>query len=194
MSSLAEISFSGWPMDELTAVRTSRTGDRGAFGVLIERYYKSIYRYAYQCIGNHQDADDICQETFLRALGNIHALKDGERFKGWIFQIATNLSRKRIKSMKFEKVTTADFDYLSKHSENEGKQPFENLSGREKAAVIRDELRKMPEHIRMATILVLIEGLTQKETSAALNRSPSAICRDIEIGKDRLRQRLKKLI
>jgi RNA polymerase sigma-70 factor (ECF subfamily) len=181
-------------MNELAAVRTSQTGDRGAFGVLIERYYKSIYRYAYQCIGNHQDADDICQETFLRALGNIHALKDGKRFKGWIFQIATNLSRKRIKSMKSEKVTTTDFDFLPQHVEDKSTQPLEKISGREKAAVIQDELRKMPKHIRMATILVLIEGLSQKETAEALNRSQSAICRDIEIGKDRLRQRLQKLI
>ena len=182
-------------MDELAAVRTSQAGNRGAFGVLIERYYKSIYRYAYQCIGNHQDADDICQETFLRALDNIRDLKDGEKFKGWIFQIAANLSRKRIKNLKFEKdmVTAADVDFLPHSSENKG-TPLENLSGREKAAVIRDELRKMPEHMRMATILVLIEGLTQKETADILNRSQSAICRDIEIGKDRLRQRLQKLI
>ena len=183
-------------MDELEAVRTSRNGDRDAFGVLIERYYKSIYRYAYQCVRNHQDADDICQETFLKALDNIRSLKDGKRFKGWIFQIATNLSRKRIKNISFEKnmITETSVDFLPQRSENKYTQPFENLSGREKAAMIQDELWKMPEHIRMATILVLIEGLTQKETAEVLNRSESSISRDIEIGKDRLRQRLKKLI
>jgi RNA polymerase sigma-70 factor (ECF subfamily) len=183
-------------MDELTAVKTSRNGDRNAFGVLIERYYKSIYRYAYQCVGNHQDADDICQETFLRALNNIRALKDDKRFKGWIFQIATNLSRKRVKNMSFEKniVTATDSDFLPRRSENKCTQPFKNVIGREKVAVIQDELWKMPEHIRTATILVLIEGFSQKETAEVLNRSQSSISRDIEIGKDRLRQRLQKLI
>jgi RNA polymerase sigma-70 factor (ECF subfamily) len=182
-------------MDELAAVRTSQAGDRGAFGVLIERYYKSIYRYAYQFVGNHQDADDICQETFLRALDNIQTLKDGEKFKGWIFQIATNLSRKRIKNMKFEKnmATAAPVDFFPQYSENKN-APFENVTSREKAAVIQDELWKMPEHIRTATILVLIEGLSQQETADILNRSESTISRDLEIGKDWLRQRLQKFI
>jgi len=183
-------------MDELEAIQASRAGDKTAFSRLIEQYYKNIYRYAYQCTGNHQDADDICQETFLRALDNIRDLKDGKRFKGWIFKIASNLSRKRIKSVKFEKnmITSTSVDFLPQRSENKVTQPFENLSVKEKAVIIQDELRKMPEHIRMTTILVLIEGLTQKETAEVLNRSESAVSRDMDIGKDWLRQRLQKLI
>jgi len=183
-------------MDEITAVKACQAGDDTAFSILISRYYRNIYRYAYQCIGNHQDADDICQETFLRAFDNIKTLKDGKRFKGWIFKIASNLSRKRIKSMKFEKnmVTATTVDSLPQCSGNKDMQPFESLSGREKVTVIQEELRRMPEHMRMATIMVLIEGLTQKETAEILNRSESTISRDIDIGKERLRQRLQKLI
>jgi len=182
-------------MDEVALVKASQAGDKTAFGMLIDRYYKNIYQYAYQCMGNHQDSDDICQETFFRAFDNIRMLKDAKKFKGWIFKIASNLSRKRIKNIRVEKniLTTACVDSLIQRSEDNGTQPFENLSGRENAIMIQEELQKMPEHIRMATVLVLIEGQTQKETAEILNCSESTISRDLDIGRAWLRKRLRNL-
>ena len=87
-------------MDDLLLVGPSQAGDKAAFGSLIDRYYKSIYRFAFQCTGSHHDADEVCQETFLRAFEHIRKLKDGRYFKGWIFMIASNLLRKRAKQRK----------------------------------------------------------------------------------------------
>jgi RNA polymerase sigma-70 factor (ECF subfamily) len=178
-------------MDDLTAVKKSQAGNKAAFGFLIDRYYKSIYRYAFQCIGNHQDADDICQETFLRALDRIQQLKDGGRFKGWIFMIASNLYRKRVKDKKY-KTTTADVSI--EQLQDTGFQPLENLSVKEKAMLIQKQLRKMPEQIRMTIVLVLIEGLTQKETAEILDCSESTISRNLDSGRECLRNSLRDLI
>ncbi|MBN2182431.1 MAG: RNA polymerase sigma factor [Sedimentisphaerales bacterium] len=179
-------------MDEEAAVKTSRAGDKTAFSLLIEQYYKNIYRYAYQFTGSHQDADDICQETFLRAYENIEALKDGKNFKGWIFRIATNLSRKRIKKLKLRDGIVSNF--LPQQNGDKQRQPIEELSVREKALLINRELQKMPEQLRMATTLVLIEGQTQKETAEILDCSESTVSRDVEKGRDWLRSRLENLL
>lgn len=182
-------------MDELTAVKLSQAGNKAAFGVLIDNNYKNVYRYAYQFIGNHQDADDICQETFLRAFDNIGTLKDGKRFKEWIFKIASNLSRKCIKKVKLnKKMISTSADSLDKLYENNETQPFENLSEKEKTVIIQKQIQKMPEHLRMVTVLVLMENITQKEAAEILNRSEPTISRDLNNAKNWLRNKLRNLI
>ncbi len=121
-------------MDDLLLVGSSQKGDRLAFGSLIDRYYKGIYRFAFQYTGSHHDADEICQETFLRAIENIRKLKDGNCFKGWIFMIASNLLRKRAKDIKREKTLDMEnpISVAVKLAEDKSVQPFETLYTKEK--------------------------------------------------------------
>ena len=183
-------------MDELGAIRASQAGDRTAFGVLIDRYYKSIYRLAYQFTGNHQDADDVCQETFFRAFGNIRRLRDSSRFKEWIFVIASNLLRKRVKDARYHrKLVTRAADSISRElSEDEDVRPFERLASKEKAMIIHKQLRKMPEHMRLVTILILMEGFTQKDTAGILNCSEASVSRHLGAARNWLRAKLQNLI
>ena len=179
-------------MEELAAVKASQTGDKTAFGMLIDQYYKSIYRYAFQYTGNHQDADDICQETFLRAFDSINQLKDGNRFKGWIFTIASNISRGKIK----DKIHKSDFLNCSRilYENNDADEPLQKLSGKERAAVIHNQLQEMPERLRIITTLVIIEDFKQKDVSKILNCSEPSVSRDLENARNWLRIRLRHLI
>lgn len=182
-------------MDELTAVKASQAGDKTAFGLLVDQHYKNIYRYAFHCTGNHQDADDICQETFLRAFDRIGQLKNGTSFKEWIFTIASNLSRKRIKKMKINRnFVSQSIDTLNQSPESNEIQPFENLTKKEKALIIREQLQEMSEHLRMVTVLVLMENVAQKEAAKILNRSEPSISRDLNEARALLQSRLQKLI
>jgi len=183
-------------MDELAAVRTSQAGDRAAFGALIDRYYKKIYRFAYQFTGSHHDADDVCQETFLRAFDNIKKLKDCDCFKGWIFMIASNLLRKHIKQTEYKKTLSAKLlDIASVEvAEDESTQPFETLSSKEKAMIIHKQLQTMPELMRLVTILILMEGLTQKDAAGILTCSEATVSRQLDAARNWLRARLQNLI
>jgi RNA polymerase sigma-70 factor (ECF subfamily) len=182
-------------MDELAAVTASQAGDKAAFGILIDRHYKNIYRYAYHCTGNHQDADDICQETFLRAYDRIGQLKNESCFREWLFTIASNLSRKRIKKMKINRNFVAlSADFLNKRQENNDLHPFENITKNEKASIISQLLMEMSERLRMVTVLVLMQDLAQKEAAKILNRSEPSISRDLNDAKAWLQSRLQNLI
>ncbi len=182
-------------MDELKAVKASQSGDKAAFGLLVDQHYKNIYRYAYHYTGNHQDADDICQETFLRAFDRIGQLKNGTSFKEWLFTIASNLSRKRIKNMKASRnFVSQSIDTLNQPPESNEIQPFENLTKKEKAFIIREQLQEMSEHLRMVTVLVLMENMAQKEAAKILNRSEPSISRDLNEARALLQSRLQKLI
>ncbi len=179
-------------MDEVSLVQASQTGNRAAFGLLIDKNYQSIYRLAYHFTGNHHDADDICQETFVRALDRIESLKDGSRFKGWIFMIASNLLRRHIKNKKLASRTSGSIQpEEAKHEQN---QPFERLSSREKAVVIQKRLQRMPEHMRLVTILTIMEGLSQKEAANVLDFSEASVSRYLEGARKWLHTELQDLI
>jgi RNA polymerase sigma-70 factor (ECF subfamily) len=179
-------------MDEVSLVQASQIGNMTAFGSLVDKYYQSIYRLAYHFTGNHHDADDICQETFVRALDSIESLKDGGRFKGWILVIAYNLLRRYIKKKKLVSRTS---DIIpSEAVEHAQSQPFERLSSREKAVVIQKRLQKMPEHMRLVTILTIMEGLSQKEAANVLDFSEASVSRYLEGARKWLHTELQDLI
>jgi len=67
--------------------------DLGAMAVLAERYYPSVYRFGFKLGRNEHDAQDIAQETFLRAARNLRNYVPGTQFKSWLFGIAVNVSR-----------------------------------------------------------------------------------------------------
>ncbi|MBN2589276.1 MAG: RNA polymerase sigma factor [Sedimentisphaerales bacterium] len=182
-------------MDELAAVKASQAGERDAFGILIDKHYKNIYRYAYHCTGNHQDADDICQETFLRAYNRIGQLKNVNCFREWIYTIASNLSRRRIKKIKLNKNYVAfSSDSFNQRQDDKNVHPFDNITKSEKASIIQNHLKEMSERLRMVTVLVLMEDLAQKEAAKILNRSEPSISRDVNDAKAWLQSRLQNLI
>src|SRR5512142_2541102 len=69
-----------------------RAGDRDAFRVLVDRHSRSIFRLAYRMVGNESDADDVVQETFLKAFKQIGRFEERSNFGTWLHRIAVNCS------------------------------------------------------------------------------------------------------
>jgi len=183
-------------MDESALVRASQAGDKSAFGRLVDGYYKSIYRLAYSHTGRGEEADDVCQETFFRAFSSIGKLRDGGSFRRWLFVIALNLLRKRIRQFKRHKQMVAEISGCNggEATADESGRPFQRLSGKERAAIVHQQLRQMPEQMRSLTILILMEGLKQKEAAAIVNCSEATASRQLEMARNLLRIRLRKCI
>ena len=85
MVSLMELSDS-------VAVAQARAGDSGAFRVLVERHSRNLFRLAYRMTGHQQDAEDVVQETFLRAYRQLSKFDDRASFGTWLYRIAANCS------------------------------------------------------------------------------------------------------
>ena len=75
--------------DKDLVARAAR-GDTGAFNLLVSRWEKRLFNYAFRLTGNREDALDVCQDTFLKAFQQLHRLQDPARFAGWLFTIARN--------------------------------------------------------------------------------------------------------
>src|SRR5579864_9564657 len=75
-------------------------GDKEAFRLLVDRHTRSIYSVAWRMTGNHQDAEEIVQETFLRAYRSLHSFELRSSFSTWLYRIAVNRSLDFLKAKK----------------------------------------------------------------------------------------------
>src|ERR1035438_10696062 len=82
------------------AVVLARSGDSDAFRVLVERHSRNVFRLAFRITGNEQDAEDVVQETFLRAYRQLARYESRSSFATWIFRIASNYALDLIRSRK----------------------------------------------------------------------------------------------
>src|SRR5712691_13210083 len=88
----SESNLSEMEMTDLAAVSRARGGDADAFRTLVERHSRAIFRVAYRMTGNEHDADDVVQETFLRAYRQIEKFEERANFGTWVHRIAVNCS------------------------------------------------------------------------------------------------------
>src|SRR5260370_23697482 len=79
-------------MTDVAAVSRARDGDAEAFRLLVERHSRAIFRVAWRMTGNEHDADDVVQETFLRAYRQIDHFEERANFSTWLHRIAINCS------------------------------------------------------------------------------------------------------
>src|SRR5579872_643994 len=82
------------------AIARARSGDGDAFRFLVERHSRNVFRLAFRMTGNEQDAEDVVQETFLRAYRQLGKYESRSSFSTWLFRIASNYSLDLIRARK----------------------------------------------------------------------------------------------
>src|SRR5438876_9420552 len=109
---LYSLKISRMEKSDATAVADVRAGDPDAFRVLVERHSRSIFRLAFRMTGNEQDAEDLVQETFLRAYKQLHRFDGRAAFGTWLYRIAANCSLDliRVRKTRNERQTSANSD------------------------------------------------------------------------------------
>jgi len=161
----------GEPDQDLADVRAAQR-DRAAFGALYRRYLDRVYGYCFYLLGDHHDAEDVTERTFVAALAAIDDYRDeGATFRAWLFRIAHNQlanalrSRQRQRAAWLETVpepiTQAD--------------PAGLLSIAEEARGLRRALEQLPEDRRQVVVLRFVDGLSAREIGAVLGRSEGAV-------------------
>jgi RNA polymerase sigma-70 factor, ECF subfamily len=78
------------PIPDRELVQRTRAGDAGAFDTLVRRYYRAAYAVALSACGNPMDAEDVCQDAFIKALERIDDCRDPARVGGWLLRIVRN--------------------------------------------------------------------------------------------------------
>lgn len=177
--------------DDVALVRYTLAGDETAFATLVERYRKQVHALAWRTIGDFHIAQDITQETFLKAHQKLGVLKDPRRFSGWLNAIATRLClawfrEKRLNVQLSENIssTTRGNDpysgYLVGEQANEASQELREI--------VKKWLAKLPENERTVITLHYFDGMLCEDIAAFLGVTTNTIKSRL----NRARNRLKK--
>jgi len=170
-------------MTDAELVVRTRSGDPDAFGTLVSRYYDACWRFSYHMLGERADAEDVLQDTFLRAYLAIGRYDERDQFRGWLFRILTNQCRNALTS-RGRRTRRFVQDEIALES---APAPQVGLAtGVEDAALIR-ALGQLDPLQREALLLKYAEGLEYGEMSAMTGAGESALKMRVKRGSERLR-------
>ena len=139
-----------------------RDGDEGAFETLYRRYEKPIFSFIYRMVSSAADAEDLCQETFLKVIRAKKKYRKTAKFKTWLFNIALNSCRDRIRRMKFRSHLSLNSPAFSQDSEEIHKQqsicdsssdPTKHAQTNEIQTLVQQAFMRLPEQQRIVVIL-----------------------------------------
>ena len=170
-------------MTDAELVARTRAGDADAFGALVARYYDACWRFAYHMLGERADAEDVVQDSFLRAYLAIRRYDERDQFRGWLFRILTNQCRNFItaRGRRTRRFVQDDVAIQSAATPTIGMQ-----LGVEDAILARAMAQLDPLQ-REALLLKYAEGLEYTEMSKMTGVGESALKMRVKRGGERLR-------
>lgn len=168
-------------------MRAVLDGDTEAFAHLVERYKDVLYRYAERMTGRPDDAADVVQQAFIKGFRNLSRCRDPERVGGWLFRIAVNLAKDRLKGRRRREVPLESTEPLR----SERGHPE---SGAERAE-IREEiwqaLQELSDDQREAFVLKHVEGWSYEEMAERLGASVPALKMRVHRAREQLQELLR---
>ena len=160
-----------WRSDE-ELMSSCRNGDEAAFEILYCRYEKPIYSFVYRIVLSAADAEDLCQETFFRIVQAKKTYQVSGQFKTWLFRIALNLCRDRIRRMKFRSHASLDDPVISKEGQDvqphkgicdSSSDPAKCAEAEEMKALVKKAFATLSENQRTVIVLRQYHALTFPE-------------------------------
>ena len=144
-------------------IQRARRGDAEAFGELVLRYQTSVFNVCYRLLHERLEAEDMTQETFLRARDRLHTFDEERAFGPWIRRVAANVCLNHLESQK----RTVGLD--EEHDADESQRPETQVELRERSEQIRRALASLPARYRVVIELRHYQELPYEEIAAELN-------------------------
>ncbi len=156
---------------DLAAVRDAQA-DPAAFDDLYRRYLDRVYAYAFYALGDHHDAEDATERTFLAALAALPGFRDeGASFRAWLFRIAHNTvsNARRTRRRRRTEPMPDGFDRPAPDAD-----PAGLVARAEEMRRVLGALAELPDERRQVVLLRFVDGLSAREIGEVLGRSPGA--------------------
>lgn len=152
------------PDRESDWITAAQGGDRSAFERLVSAYWDRLYRWLYHLARDRHRAEDLTQETFLKALAAIGSFRAGSNFRAWLFRIGHNnfVNLKRSE----RRATTALPDDTA--GPDVGNDPLKTAVDRERLARVSAAVANLPADFRAALLLRAEQGMSFREVAAVL--------------------------
>ncbi len=180
-------------MTDVAAVSRARDGDADAFRLLVERHSRSIFRVAWRMTGNEHDADDVVQETFLRAYRQIDGFEERANFSTWLHRIAVNCSLDLLRArQRHDKQYTTSDELLDAASG--APEPDRVVLSAEVQRQVAAAMKLLSDNERTAFVLRHFEGMPVEEIGKTLGIQVNAAKHTIFRAVRKLRDSLEPLV
>jgi RNA polymerase sigma-70 factor (ECF subfamily) len=178
------------PSDE-DLVGAFQRGERAAFDDLVRRWDRKIQGAVYRLTGSQEEAREVAQETFLRAYRSLPSFKGEARVSSWLYQIALNLCRDRIRRRRVRTLLSLE-ELVEGGAElaEAGPSAHEIVESADLRRRVADAVASLPEEQREVIVLKEYEGLTFAEIALVLGLPVSTVKTRLYRGLTHLRQRL----
>jgi RNA polymerase sigma-70 factor (ECF subfamily) len=186
-------------LDDQSLVQACRAGQTEAFGTLVDRYQNRLYPTVSRLMGSAEDAEDVLQDTFVRAFEKLDQFQGESSFYTWIYRIAVNLAlsghrRRRVRMPlrpRLDRGTVFEGDPPDESADADPTAPLERA---EREMIVAAALNQLvPEH-RAVIVLKDFDGHRYEEISAILDIPIGTVRSRLHRGRCELRDRLRSLV
>jgi RNA polymerase sigma-70 factor, ECF subfamily len=184
--------------DESALVAKAREGDLAAFNELVNTYSRKIFRLAKHITQNDEDAEDVLQETFLKAFEHLGNFQGQSKFYTWIVRIAVNESLMKLRKRKSDRTVPLDEpvdtgeDTVVREIAVWDENPEQKYSREELGQILDEAVESLRPAFRTVFVLRDIEELSTEETAEALGISVPAVKSRLLRARLQLRERLTR--
>ena len=183
--------------DDDAVLTRAKRGDRSAFGQLVREYQTRVYATALHLMGNHQDADDVAQDAFVRAYRFLPKFKGQSSFYTWLHRITVNTAfnhlRKRKRHGEFEKIGKAAVEANDGRPESLGvrtPRPDEHTDISQRFRQVLAEIVDLSPTLRTTLVLATVEGLGHREIGELLDVPTGTVAWRVNEARKQLKERL----
>ena len=176
-------------LSEIELIQRTLDGDESAYGFLVDKYKAAVHALAYRKLGDFHHAEEITQDTFLKAYQKLSTLRDPHRFSGWLYVIAARLClswrrKERSHTHAIDNVETAEMNSMAvaKHADQKIRDD------------VRDTLENLPESERTVLTLHYFAGMTCEEIGRFMGTSRSAILNRLYRARRHLKEEMTEMI
>jgi len=178
-------------VDDVTLVRRTLTGDQQAFTQLVERYKDPVYNLAYRMLGNQTEAEDVAQETFVKAYTQLATYRDTHKFSTWLLSIASHLAIDLLRRRRFIALPLEDAPVVE-WMPDVGAGPEETALQGEQHDEMQQLLRRLPEKYRSVVVLRYYQDMSYEEIAAALHLTPALVKARLHRARELLARELRE--
>jgi RNA polymerase sigma-70 factor (ECF subfamily) len=184
--------------DELAIVERARTGDAAAFSELVQRYERKIYRLAKHITQNDEDAEDVLQESFMKAYTHLDRFHGDSKFYTWLVRIAVNEALMKLRKRKSDRSVSLDEpqdtgeDLVQREIAVWEDDPEKKYSREELAEILDNAVQSLKPSFRTVFVLRDIEELSTEDTAETLGISIPAVKSRLLRARLQLREKLTR--
>jgi RNA polymerase sigma-70 factor (ECF subfamily) len=176
-------------------VAQAKSGDAQAFGTIVRRHQRRIFRLAFHLVRSGAEAEDVTQETFVRAYQALDRFDGRSEPFTWLYRIAVNLSLNTIRARKATRDSTPSDDprieaLLTETRPSQGSDPAAQSHQRQLAAALCDGIDRLSDTLRTTLILVCIDGVGHDEAAKVLGCPEGTVAWRVHEARRKLREYL----